>query len=68
MIEKISSDFDLKFFIAIMIAIENVIRIDQGSILVFQTGSFFRKNHSSIYIGFDALGGFAPAAWASPGL
>jgi hypothetical protein len=35
----------------------------------FDIGSwFFRINHAAINIRFDALGGSAPAAWASPAL
>jgi len=68
LIEKFSSDLASKIFIATTIAVENLIQIDRDPVSILKLDPDFAEKSYSITIGFDAFGGFAPAAWASPTL
>ena len=57
--EKFSLDLDLKIFIAITIAIENLIRIDRDPIFILKLDPNFSEKSHFDSIGFDALGSSA---------
>jgi hypothetical protein len=60
LIEKFSSNLDLKNFIAITIAIENLIRINHDPIFIFQTGSFFPEKSLIDLSDLTLLGALPP--------